>query len=315
VKIAVVGTGGTGGYFGGLLARAGNDVTFIARGEHLRAIRRDGLTIKSVDKGDFILKVEATDQTTDVGPVDLVLFCVKGYDNHTAIPQLLPLIGPETMVLSVQNGIDNEQQIADSIGREAMLGGVALLVAAIESPGVVVHTAAEGHITFGELAGGSSSRTERLLDVFERAEISASLHSDVKIAIWDKYIGICAFSGVTSLTRLPIGPILKCPETRDLYQSTLEEVAMLGRACNIALSADVVETWMISMHKQATNQPWASSSMHHDLKVGRRLEVKILNGTASRLGREWAIPTPINDVISAALAPYADGAPEIPLAP
>jgi 2-dehydropantoate 2-reductase len=273
------------------------------------------LTIKSVTAGDYVLPVNATDSTVEVGPVDLVLFCVKSYDNATAIPTLLPLMGPETMVLSVQNGIDNEQQIAATVGSEAVLGGLALIVTAIESPGTIAHTAATGRIVFGELAGGSSPRTERLLKVFQEAGISAELHPDINVALWNKFVGICAYSGVTSLTRLPIGPIMQCAETRDLFQATLAEVAALGWAQGVGLPESTVDGWMASMDSLAPEEPWASSSMHHDLKVGRRLEVEKLNGTAARMGHELGIPTPKNDVIYAALAPYANGAPDVPVAP
>ncbi len=315
MKIAVVGTGGTGGYFGGMLARASNDVTFIARGEHLQAIQRDGLTVKSVEKGDFTLPVKATGNTADVGPVDLVLFCVKGYDNAGAIPQLRPLVGPETMVLSVQNGMDSEQQIAEAVGEGAVLGAVAGIIAAIESPGVVAQMGGPGggKITFGEMDGGTSPRTERLLVVMQEAGINAVLDTVIKLAIWDKFVGICAFSGVTSLTRLPIGPVMECSETRNLYRTTLEEVTALARAQDIPLPEDTVDNWINGM--SGGSRPWVSSSMHHDLKVGRRLELEILNGRASRLGKELGVPTPTNDVIYAALAPYANGAPEVPLAP
>lgn len=312
MKIAVVGAGGTGAYFGGLLARAGNDVTFIARGEHFRAIQRDGLTVKSQHVGDFTLTAQATDRTSDVGHVDLVLVCVKGYDNDTTIPTLPPLVGPETMVLSVQNGIDNEQQLAMVLGDDAVLGGLALVVSAIEAPGIVRHIGG-GHITFGEMTGGTSRRTERLLGVLEDAGISAELHTDVKVALWDKFVVICGFSGTTALTRLPIGPVMSCPETLELFRRTLEEVTALGLASSVTLPPNTVDKWVESIGRTAANQPEASSSMHHDLKVGRRLELEMLNGTASRLGKELGVPTPSNDVIYAALKPYADGAPDVPV--
>lgn len=314
MKIAVLGAGGTGGYFGGMLARAGNDVTFIARGDHLQAMRQHGLTVKSAQGGEFTLPVNATERTTDVGPTDLVLVCIKTYDSATAFPQLPPLIGPETMVLSVQNGIDNERELAAAVGDAAVLGGLAYIVASIEAPGIVVQSAL-GQIIFGETAGGTSQRTERLLEVFHDAGISAEVHADVRVAIWEKFIGICAFAGMTSLTRLPIGPIFSHRETRDLYHATLEEVVALARAQNVTLPADAVDAYMTDMDHFAKAQPWASSSMHHDLKVGRRLELESLNGAASRMGKELGIPTPNNDVIYAALKPYVDGSPEIPVGP
>jgi 2-dehydropantoate 2-reductase len=315
VKIAVVGAGGLGGFFGGLLARSGEDVHFIARGEHLKAIQRDGLTVKSALAGDFVVKANATDDPSQIGPVDVVLFCVKTYDNSTAIPQLASLVGPETMILSLQNGISNELEIAEAVGDEHVLGALALVVAAIDAPGVVAQTAAGGIIKFGEFGGGTSERAERLLGVFKSAGINAELDTDIWVALWDKYIGICAFAGLTSLTRLPIGPVIDDPETRALFRGVLDEVASLGRARGVSVPDDIVDSWMDDMVKLAPRQPWASSSMHHDLSNGRRLELETLNGTASRLGRELDIPTPINDVIYGALRPYLNGAPEVPRAP
>lgn len=314
MKIAVIGAGGTGGYFGGMLARAGNDVAFIARGDHLQAMRQRGLTVKSAQVGEFTLTVNATERTTDVGPVDLVLVCIKTYDSATAFPQLPPLIGPETMVLSVQNGIENERQLTDVVGDAAVLGGLAYIITSIEAPGTIVHSGL-GQIIFGELAGGTSQRTERLLEVFQDAGISAEFDADVTVAIWDKFIGICAFAGMTSLTRLPIGPVFNHQETRDVYRATLEEVAALARVQDIALPADAVDAYMSGIDQLAKSQPWASSSMHHDLKVGRRLELDSLNGAASRMGKEFGIPTPNNDIIYAALKPYVNGSPEIPDGP
>jgi 2-dehydropantoate 2-reductase len=219
------------------------------------------------------------------------------------------------MILSVQNGIDGERQIADAVGDEPVLGAIALIAAIIESPGVVAQIGGPGGglIKFGELAGGTSSRAERLLTVLEDAGISAVLDTDIKLALWDKFVGICAFSGVTSLTRLPIGPIMDCPETRRLYRSTLEEVVALAHAQDIALPEDTADNWIDGMSRGS--RPWVTSSMHHDLKIGRRLELDILNGAASRLGKELGVPTPANDVIYAALAPYANGEPEVPAAP
>jgi 2-dehydropantoate 2-reductase len=315
VKIAVFGTGALGGFFGGLLARSGEDVHFIARGEHLEAIRRNGLTVKSALAGDFAISAQANDDPNQVGPADLVLFCVKAYDNATAIPRLSPMVGPRTMILSLQNGISNEREIAEVVGDEHVLGALAYAVASIEAPGVVAQTAAAGQIVFGELGGGTSPRVEQLLEVFQRAEINAELHTDVTVALWEKYIGICAFAGLTSLTRLPIGPVIEDPETRALFRGVLEEVESLGRANGVALPEDTAESFLNDMVQFAPRQPWASSSMHHDLTIGRRLELETLNGTASRVGKDLGIPTPINDVIYGALKPYVNGAPQIPHAP
>ncbi len=179
MRMVVMGTGGTGGYFGGLLARAGEEVTFVARGAHLEAIRAQGLTVKSRLAGDFTLRVKATDNPAEVGPVDLILFCVKAYDTDAAAEQIRSLVGPDTVILSVQNGIDNEEWIARIVGDKHVIGAVAQISSVIEAPGVIAQTAGPGKILFGELAGDASPRTERLLGIFRRAGIAAEFRPDI----------------------------------------------------------------------------------------------------------------------------------------
>jgi 2-dehydropantoate 2-reductase len=304
MRIAVMGTGGTGGFFGGLLARAGEDVAFIARGAHLDAIRRHGLTVRSRLLGDFTVAAKATDDPADVGVVDLVLFCVKGYDNDTAIPAIRPLVGRDTMVLSVQNGIDNEELIARVVGSGAVLGATAAVSAVIAAPGVIEHTS-QGLIRFGELGGGTSPRAARLLETLCAAGIQAELHPDVRVMLWDKFVVICAFSGVTALTRLSIGVIRADPETAILFRGTMEEVDALARASDVPLPSDCVDRWWAFL---ASADPAIRGSMAHDLAAGRRLELESLNGTVVRLGRERGVPTSLNFAIYAALRPYAGGA-------
>lgn len=309
MRITVMGAGGTGGYFGALLARAGEDVTFIARGAHLEAICTQGLTVKSRLAGDFTLPVKATDDPGEVGPVELVLFCVKAYDTATAAEQIRPLVGQDTVVLSVQNGIENEEEIGKVVGSEPVIGAVAYVSSVIEAPGVIAQRAGPGKIVFGELAGGTSPRTERLQSTFQRAGIAAELRPDIRITLWDKFLFICAINGITALTRLPIGPILACPETRGLYRGTMEEVEVVARASGITLPDECVDQKLAFTSGLESS---ARGSMYYDLAAGRRLELEVLNGTAVRLGREHGIPTPLNFAIYAALKPYADGAPTIP---
>ncbi len=306
MRIAVMGTGGTGGYFGGLLVRAGEDVTLIARGAHLAAIRARGLTVKSRLVGDFTVPARATDDPATVGPVELVLFCVKSYDTHSAIELIRPLVGPDTMILSVQNGIDSAERIARVVGKSAVLGAVAGVSSIVEAPGVIHHKAGPDVIRFGELLGGTSQRTERLLGVLRRAGIKAELHANIELAIWEKFVLICGLSAVTALTRLPLGPVLACPETRALLRGTIEEVDAVGRASKIALPPDSVDRTMAMLRSA---DPSVRGSLYYDLAAGRRLELETLNGTVVRLGRERGIPTPFNFAIYAALKPYADGGP------
>src|ERR687890_1033593 len=229
MRIAVVGVGGTGGYFGGLLARAGQDVTFIARGAHLEALRARGLTVESKLTGTFTVAVQATDTPSEVAPVDLILFCVKTYDTDTAAESIRPLIRPDTMLISLQNGIDNEERIARAAGYTSRLGAVAYVVSAIKATGVVAQTAGPGKIILGELPGGASARTERLRNLLQRAGIAAEVHPDIRVVLWQKFLFICAFSGVTAVTRLPIGTILADPVTRALFRGVAEEVEAVVR--------------------------------------------------------------------------------------
>ena len=306
MRIAVMGTGGTGGYFGGLLARAGEEVTFIARGAHLEAIHKNGLAIKSVLAGDFSIPANATDNTQDIGPVDLILFCVKAYDNAAAAEQIQPLTGPETVVLSVQNGIDNEQQIGEVIGPEHIVGCVSYVSSIIESPGVVAQTGGPGKIVLGEMQGGTSARTETIQNTLQNSGIAAELHSDIQVALWQKFLAICGVNGITALTRLPMGEILACEETRNLMRDTMEEVEAVARASGAALPGDCVDQ---SMDLFSSLEPSIRGSMYYDLAAGRRLELDVLNGTLVRLGSEHGIPTPINFAIYAALKPYLNGEP------
>jgi 2-dehydropantoate 2-reductase len=229
MRIAVIGVGGTGGYFGGLLARAGEDVTFVARGAQLEALRTRDLTVQSRLAGTFTVSVRATDDPSEAGPVDLVLFCVKAYDTEAAAEGARPLFRPGTMLISLQNGIDNEERIARAAGHSSGLGAAAYVVSAIKSPGVVEQTAGPGKIVLGELGGGKSERTDRLRDALQRAGIAAEAHPDIRAVLWQKLLFICAFSGVTAVTRLPIGIVLADPVTRELFRGTSEEVEAVAR--------------------------------------------------------------------------------------
>jgi 2-dehydropantoate 2-reductase len=309
MRIAVIGVGETGGYFGGLLARAKEEVTFIARGAQLEALRTRGLTVESRLAGTFRVAVQATDDPSEAGPVDLVLFCVKTYDTDAAAESIRPLIRPDTMLISLQNGIDNEERIARAAGHSSGLGAAAYVVSAIKAPGVVAQTAGPGKIVLGELSGGTSARTERLHDALQGAGIVAEVHPDIRVVLWQKFLFICAFSGVTAVSRLPIGTVLADPVTHALFRGTSEEVEAVARAGGIDLPADCVEQAIL---QAAAVEPWGRGSLYGDLAGGRRLELESLNGEVVRLGREHGIETPLNFAIYAALRPYVDGAPELP---
>jgi 2-dehydropantoate 2-reductase len=308
MRIAVMGAGGTGGFFGGLLARAGEAVTFIARGAHLEAIQKNGLTVNSSRCGNFSFPAKATSDPARIGPVDLVLFCVKAYDNPVAANLIRPLIGPETVVLSVQNGIDNEEQIGKVVGPEHMLGCISYVSSTIESPGVIAQTAGPGKIILGEMSGGTSHRTEALVNMLNKAGIAAELHTDIQTALWQKFIAICGVNGVTALTRLPMGEILKYEETRHLLKGTMQEVESAARKSGAVLPEDCADQ---SMNFFSSLEPSMRGSMYYDLAAGRRLELEVLNGTVVRLGRTLGIPTPFNFSIYAALKPYLNGTPAL----
>ena len=241
MRVTVMGSGGTGGYFGGLLARAGEDVTFVARGAHLEAIRAKGLTVRSRLVGDFTVPARATDDPKAGGFADLVLFCVKAYDTETAAERLRPAVGPDTVILPVQNGIDSAERIGRVVGPGHVIGGLAGVSSVIAAPGIIEHRAGPDVIQLGELEGGSSARAERIADALRRAGMKAQVRPDIRVALWEKFVLICGLSGLTALTRLPIGAVLACPETRAFYLQTMEETHAVGRAEGVPLPDGVAE--------------------------------------------------------------------------
>lgn len=310
MRIAVMGSGGMGGYFGGLLARAGKDVTFVARGAHLAAIRAQGLTVRSAQAGDFSVQVPAIDDPATIGEVDLVLFCVKTYDLESAAQQIRPLIGDHTLVLPVQNGIESPDRIARIVGPAHVLGGVSYVGASIQSPGVIVQAGISGKLLYGELTAGTSSRAAQLLATFQEAGIQAEHHSNIRTAMWEKFIVVCATGGVMALMRLPLGPIVDCAESRALFLSTMKEVEAVARAKGMVLPDGTAQR--LFDYLVANMAPSGRSSQAIDLAAGRRLELEALNGAVVRLGREAGVPTPLNFAIYAALKPYINGPPALP---
>ena len=306
MRVTVMGTGGTGGYFGGLLARAGEDVTFVARGAHLEAIRAKGLTVRSRLVGNFTVAARATDDPDDAGPADLILFCVKAYDTERAAERLGSAVGPETVILPVQNGIDSAERIGRVVGRDRVIGGLAGVSSVIAAPGVIEHRAGPDLIQLGEMDGRPSARTSRIADTLGRAGMKTQVRNDIRVALWEKFVFICGLSGLTALTRLPIGAVLACPETRTLLRQVMEETASVGRGEVPALAAGIVENRLKLL---SDADPAIRGSLYYDLAAGRRLEIETLNGTVVRLGRERGVPTPANFVVYASLKPYAEGPP------
>ena len=305
MRIVVMGSGGTGGYFGAKLARAGEDVTFVARGGHLAAIREHGLRVRSALEGEWVVRAPAVARVDGLPPADLVLFCVTSFDTERATEVIRPVVGPHTAVLSVQNGVDNEDKLARILGSRHVLGGVAQVFATIESPGVVSH-ALLGRLLFGEMDGAESERARTFLAACGRASIPAEISSHMRRTLWEKYVYLTAHAGMTALCRLPAGLIRQVPETRRMYRLLLEEMAALGRAAGVELPDAIVDTCMQYLDALG---PTAFSSLHHDLIHGKRLELEALHGHAVRLGERHGVPTPMLFAVYATLRPYRDGGP------
>jgi 2-dehydropantoate 2-reductase len=306
MRVTVMGTGGTGGYFGGLLARAGEDVTFVARGAHLDAIRANGLMVRSRLVGDFRVPAHATDDPGSAGPANLILFCVKTYDTEQAAESLGAAVGPDTVILPVQNGIDSAERIGRVVPGDHVIGGLAGVSSVIAAPGVIEHRAGPDLIQLGELDGRTSTRAARIAEVLGHAGMKTQVRTDIRVALWEKFVLICGLSGLTALTRLPIGAVLACPETRTLLQQVMVETAAVGRAEVPALGEGIVDNLLKFF---AAADPAIRGSLYYDLAGGRRLEIETLNGTIVRLGRERGIPTPANFAVYASLKPYTDGPP------
>ena len=305
MRIAIMGTGGLGGFCGALLARAGNDVTFIARGGHLEAIQARGLTVKSPMVGDFTVSAKATSDPRDVGPVDLVILGVKMYDLDAAALQMKPLIGADTVILPVQNGLDASQRIDRAVGAGHALVGVAYISSLIESPGVIKH-ATRNTVLLGEQDDGPTPRVQKIADVLNKAGISCQTPQDINVPLWEKFILLAGTGGVMALTRLFLAPIRENAEASAFFRGALSEALAVGRASGVPLDEDLVDRhWEMLLGLPGETH----GSMLEDLNRGRRLEIDALNGTVVRLGRELGVPTPLNFAIYAGLKPYADGPP------
>jgi 2-dehydropantoate 2-reductase len=303
MRIAIVGAGGVGGYFGAKLARAGESVVVLARGAHLAAIRRHGLRVRSAVDGEFTAKVDAVDSLAGQPQVDMALLCVKSFDTRTAAEALRPALGPGTGVVSLQNGVDNEEIIDEVLGSGRALGGAAFVFSTIESPGVIAHTLL-GRIVFGELDGRVSARATALRDALARAGVPVELSAEVRRVLWEKYLLISAQAGTTALARAPIGVIRATPETWTMYRRIAEELAAVARAAGVRLADDAVDA---TLKTAAGLAPTAYSSLYHDLTHGHRLELEALHGHAVRLGARIGVPTPTVFAVYAALKPHAAG--------
>ncbi len=300
MKIAVMGSGGVGGYYGGLLSRTGHDVTFIARGAHLTALRAHGLQVKSVH-GDFtVAPVQATDTPAEVGPADLVLVCVKAPGTEGAAQAIKPLVGPHTTVLSLQNGIDAAERIGAVVGMAHMLGGATWVSSAIEAPGVIRQVSAFRRIVLGELDGRITPRAQAVYEAFRGTGATVELSEDILQVLWTKFLFIAAISGVGSLTRLEIGDYRAVPETRALLINLMREVEAVARASGVVLGEEAVKGALSTVDNVA---PHIKPSMQRDVEAGRPSELDAMIGVLCRKGRDLGVPTPVADMVYAALLP------------
>lgn len=300
MRIAVIGAGGVGGYFGGKLAHAGVDTTFIVRGRTLSALRANGLRVDSI-RGDFTVPaVQATDDPSTVGQVDAVLIAVKAWQIPEAARALLPLLGPDTVVVPLENGLEGPAQLAATVGREHILGGFCSIVSYIVEPGHIRHTAAEPLVAFGELDHTRSPRVERLRAAFESARVDALTPADIQSAMWTKFLFIAPMSGLGALTRVPIGVWRSMPETRALAVAALHELLALAAARGVTFTDDTID---LTLARYDNLPPEATASLQRDVMEGKPSELDAQIGAVTRMGRESGVPTPVHDVIYAALLP------------
>ena len=306
MRVAVVGTGGIGAPYGASLAKAGVDVTFVARGPHLAAIRENGLWVEG-DRGEtHIWPARATDDTTAIGTVDFVLFCVKLWDVESAGEQIRAIVGPQTAVVPLQNGVDAAKRLMRILGRDPVMGGTAFVTGAITAPGVIRQTGTYQRMTFGELDGRLSQRGQQLSALCETAGFEGVFSPDIRVPLWEKFNLLVPTAGLNALTRLPLGKWREDSDLLALYEAALQETVAVGRAEGVRLPPDSAENANATMRSMPS---YLMTSMGTDLLRGNRLELPWLTGKVVELGRRHRIPTPVNGFIYAALKPYINGPP------
>jgi len=301
-----MGAGSIGGYFGGMLTRAGHDVTLIARGDHLDAIRRHGLIMRT-QTGEFTVPCSATDRPAEVGPVDLALLTTKTYHNGVAVPAMAPMVGPDTAILSLQNGVDSYVPLVDAFPDAVVLPGAAYIEAGRAAPGVVTQAGDIVRIVTGSIRGSDPShqaKGEVVCAAFREAGVPAETQDDIAVTLWTKFLFIATMAGTTSLAREYLRDLLPRPEWHKIIVACMEEIERAGRASRVDLSPTIVADTLDYMESA---QGAMSASMHADLLAGRPMELEALNGAVVRAGESVGVPTPVNDVIYAALKPYAQG--------
>ncbi len=303
MRIAVMGSGGLGGYFGARLSHGGAEVNFIARGRHLQAMRSEGLRIEGPD-AIVLPRVNATDNPGELGTVDVVMLCVKLWDTEAALRQIRPLVGPATTIISFQNGVLKDHYLRAAYDESHLMGGVGYVATTIDRPGVIRQTGPMQRLLFGEFDGSRSTRGQALLEACLAGGIKAELSENILREIWQKYVFLVGLSGTTTTIRKPIGPIRENPQTRAFLLDVMSEVVAVGRAHGVDLSEDYAQVRLQLADDVAYDM---TSSMHHDLERGNRLEVRWLAGGVVELGRAKGVPTPLNRAIADILALHAAG--------
>jgi 2-dehydropantoate 2-reductase len=304
MRVAVMGSGGLGGYFGALLARGGTDVSFIARGAHLEAIQRDGLRIDGGPDPFHLDQVRVTDDPGEIGPVDLVMVCVKLWDTEAALQQLRPLVDADTTLVSFQNGVLKDSYVRAAYDESQLIGGVAYVATTVSEPGVITRTGPLQRLIVGEFDGKRSDRVEVFQSAALAGGIDAEGSDDIRRAIWEKFVFLVGLSATTATMRVPIGPIRENPQSRALLLDLMREVVAVGRAHGVPLPEDYAEQRLEFADGVSAEM---TSSMHHDLERGNRLEVRWLSGGVVELGKQVAVNTPLNRAVADVLSVHANG--------
>jgi 2-dehydropantoate 2-reductase len=304
MRVAVMGSGGLGGYFGALLAKGGTDVSFIARGAHLEAMQRDGLRVEDGPEPFHLECVRASDDPGEIGPVDLVMVCVKLWDTEAALAELRPLIGPDTTLVSFQNGVLKDSFLRAAYDESQLIGGVAYVATTVSEPGVISRTGPLQRLIVGEFNRRRSARVEAFHAAAVGGGIDAEVSDDIRRAIWEKFVFLVGLSATTTTMRVPIGPIRENPQSRALLLDLMREVVAVGRAHGVPLPEDYAEQRLEFADGVSAEM---TSSMHHDLERGNPLEVRWLSGGVVDLGREVGVETPLNRAVADILSVHANG--------
>jgi 2-dehydropantoate 2-reductase len=299
MRIAIFGTGGAGGYFGAHLAQAGEDVVFIARGEHLHAIREQGLRVETTS-GEIIVRSEATDDPRQVGAVDVVLVGTKTWQVMEAARSMHPMIAPQTFVVPLQNGVESAAQLAAVLGAKHVLNGLCGTISRVTEPGHILSLGETNFIKFGEFDNHKSERTRRLQEAFESAGVKAEVPSDIEAAVWEKFIFVAPYGGIGAVSRMAAGVIRSLPETRRMLESGMQEILEVARARKVSLPEGIVEK---SMGLMDSLDESATTSLQRDISNGKPSELEAWNGAVVRLGRESGLATPLHEFIYHSLLP------------